>query len=157
MFYDTTTLRQSTQFSNFEEGKQKKNGEHVSIGITKQLTFMIQFDKIIAKIDSASRRTFSKFIYYLPEYISSAFKKENIKSGWHKCGLYPVDVVKILKFWPDFDVKFKAIPQNNGKLECFLEAIKTMTKIGFQRGYITDAEIIKYTDKISNIFSRKNL
>jgi hypothetical protein len=23
-----------------------------------------------------------------------------------------------------------------------------MTKIGFQRGYITDAEIIKYTDKI---------
>jgi hypothetical protein len=112
------------------------------------LVIIQQFNKIIENIDCASRRTFRKFIYYLPEYISKSFRKDDIKSGWFKCGLYPVDVVRILKFWPDFDTQFKKISQEDGTLDEFLDSLKKLSVIGYQNGYVTDKNIIDFTEDI---------
>jgi len=57
-------------------------------------------------------------------------------------------VVGILRFWPDFQELFQAIPENTGKLNRFLEAIEALTEIGKLQGYITDKDIISHTEDI---------
>jgi hypothetical protein len=109
---------------------------------------MNQFKKIIESVDCASRRTFSKFIYYLPEYISKSFRKEDIQCGWLKCGLYPLDVVKILKFWPQFDIIFKNISEQDGTLKRLLDSIQFLSTIGFEKGFVSDEDIIQSTKDI---------
>jgi hypothetical protein len=96
-------------------------------------------------------------MFYLPEYIAKAFRKEDIKSGWLKSGLYPVDTVKILKYWPEFDSKFKNIHEGNGDLDRFLNAIKKLSSIGYVNGFITDKNIINHTEDIIPTAASKKL
>ena len=132
----------SPSFRIMKAKARSKNGELVPDGTTKNLTYMKQFEEIVKGVDKASRRTFNKFIYYLPEYLSGAFSHDHIKSGWQSSGLYPSDPVRILQYWPNF------VDLSEEKINDLLQAVKELTVIGITKGYVDDDDVIKATGHI---------
>lgn len=59
-------------------------------------------------IAAASRKTFTKFFYFLPTLISNAFKKQTIESGWKSSGLFPLNYVRILAQTPNWKIREEA-------------------------------------------------
>ena len=87
------------------------------------------------EVPKASRRTFLRFLQYLPAFLSNAYTIDHISSGWSRSGLYPYDNRKILEYWP----RFSSLSESES--EGIIDSPPALTRQGAAVGFLTDNEV----------------
>lgn len=91
--------------------------------------------ELLARMPKASRDLFLRFLAMLPDLLDSTFTSFNIKAGWRKSGVWPVDAVKILRQCPLYADHTRA------QEEALLAAIPKLAELVKKNGQVTDREI----------------
>ena len=91
--------------------------------------------KMLARIDAASRRTFTAFLEDLPARLSKAFHSYNVQKGWQKSGLYPFNTEQMLSQssdWSSLSLK---------EARAVRRTIPELTNYAFLHGEVRDEKL----------------
>jgi len=114
----------------------KHEGEQVAVqDAFSTQPYMRVVNRLLKEVDKASSRTITKFMLYLPTWLSTAFTVEHIQTGWKKAGAIPYDAVKILRCWPKLDTL------TPDKADGIMAALPALTVLGNVQGFLRDAQL----------------
>lgn len=90
---------------------------------------------LLAKMDSASKRSYGGFLGHLPSYLSAAFTHTNVAMGWAIAGLHPFNATLIMKR----STSWKFLPEHAaGRI---LASIPKLAEVAYKHGEVTDLEL----------------
>ena len=95
------------------------------------------------KANAATKATFTRFFYHLPNALASAFIPANIVEGFSICGVHPFDVDKIMTGWNPGGPRAKScwgmlLPQEQNY---FRVAIEALSEVALANGFVSDEDI----------------
>jgi hypothetical protein len=86
-------------------------------------------------LSGASARTYTRFLSRLPDLLSKAFTSVNIKKGWKRAGIYPLDAVAIMQRCTTWHLL------NSCQADAILASIETLTEGAKLSGEVSDASM----------------
>jgi hypothetical protein len=110
----------------------QREGNAARTGIDSEIYFQA-FQRILKGLPASSRNTYLKYFAECPADIQYAFSYTDIRSGWKKAGICPIDIVQMLCKWPSFAEITTA--QGEGLVKIIEEKLIPFAR---REGYIDD-------------------